>query len=110
MPSRTRKVEAVQAEPVPSVTVQGAPSEELIETRFRMLDVTARQAVVDLQILRGRHRSRLDQLAQTGCVPFQGRDRDVTDAIALGRPRGVPKMKRSRLEDDAHHVLALGSE
>ena len=61
MGARPGQIQSVQHEPVSSLAVQRTPCEELIEAGLGMLDVTAGEAVVVLEVLRRDDLASFDQ-------------------------------------------------
>src|SRR5207342_2703588 len=86
MCARTTQVQTRESEPVPGVPEQWPPDEELIEAGLAVVDVAPTQAVLALQIDRGRHATGRHQVRQPGRVPLERLDDEVAERVALGRP------------------------
>src|SRR5678815_4006507 len=101
MRARTTQVETGESEPVPGVPEQGPPDEELIEARLAVVDVAPAEAVLALQVDRGRHATGRHQVREPGRVPLERLDDDIAEPVPLGRPVGLAQLERRPLRDDA---------
>src|SRR3954462_6698480 len=98
MRSGATEIQAGQPEAVARVSEQRTPREELIEPRLSVEEMPAGHSVVALEIYRVQHLPRGHQLRNPRGATLQRFQRDIAEAVPLGRPVAVSQRVRRVLQ------------